>query len=186
MSLSFIGRLVLWPIRRNVPQASIRPAENAASSAHPARASSNLAEPRRLFAPRVLTVSNSCVIVMRKHTIYNVHTLMNEPRWSLDTHILYVMSCIQLWFWCVDQWQWFSVSLDAKSLPLWHSLSLSYVLFIQILYCTFCPWRRHMAQTANFFVLFVFVGLLKSQRVCRIINYSDVSAKPELGSKSCT
>lgn len=63
LNFSVIGRLVLWPIRRIVCQASIQPAASVASNASPARVSSHRAETHRLSALPAWTVSKNSMIV---------------------------------------------------------------------------------------------------------------------------
>jgi len=57
MTSLLTGRLGLWPIWRIVYLNSIQPVENAASSVHPARASSNPVEQLRPLVLSALTVS---------------------------------------------------------------------------------------------------------------------------------
>lgn len=98
-----IGRLVLWPIRRTVCQASIQPAASVASNANPARVSSHHVETHRRSAPPAWTVSKNSMIVVIK-AIYNAHiyghnhTSANIPT-SKHFQIYRMNSYWTLWLW---------------------------------------------------------------------------------------
>lgn len=109
-----IGRLGLWPIRRIVGQDSTQPAESVASSASPARASSNHADWHRLSASPALTVSSknkqNCMITYQSNTIY---TEIFEDQCLLSLSSLLCLMCRLC--------EQLSISLDrtsTKSLPL--------------------------------------------------------------------
>lgn len=159
-----IGRSGLWPIRRFVCRASTRPAENAASSASPARASSNRAEPHRRSALPASTVSNtknSCMqchvqthklqfTIMQKYTKAHVcsWTSMNGPCWP---HALMQRqrhtSCLVISSGFDDRCWWFNAT---ATFPLWAVSSSDKSSTVMSL-----PWVTH-GSNGSFLLFWTF------------------------------